>query len=271
MGCAVKPRIGTKAGVGAVPRATDRSERSSKCGWMPKEFASRARKGEVKYFDTSFDETLSSANDWGLSTLLEPATYINSSGAVAAYTGGASLIPSAVGSGYGEVVGNSYVIKRIKVRGVLYPGTNNTADAVRGGNAVRMILVQDMQPNGAQAAPSTFLTDFGVGSQNISCFMSIASGTGGRFRFLWDKIIELPASTSAVSAPPNINTGGQLKVVEFEKTWKRGLRVFIKGGGTSPGVANLSNCNLFLVAQNSNTGVQTVSWRGCTRCSYYDQ
>lgn len=236
---------------------------------MPKELASRARKGEVKYFDTSFDYTLSTANDWGTSTVLLAATYVNSSGSVASYVG-APLIPSSIGSGYGQIVGNSYLIKRIKVRGVLYPGTNNTADAVRNGNAVRLIMVQDMQPNGAQAAANTFLTDFGVGGQNISSFMSIASGTGGRFRFLYDKIIKLPVGTSACSAPPQINTGGQLEVVEFEKTWKRGLRVYVTNTTPGPAVANLSNCNIFLVAQSSNSGVATVLWRACTRCSYYD-
>ena len=87
---------------------------------------------------------------------------------VGAYTDGA-LIPSAVGNGYGQVIGNKYVIRKLKVRGIVIPDPQTTvAVGPAGAVTCRIMLVQDTQPNGAQIAASSFMTDWGFAYDNIN-------------------------------------------------------------------------------------------------------
>jgi len=226
-------------------------------------------KCQSKYFDCQFETNASAGNDWSSAVVPMDFRMGNDGATVTAYTG-ASLIPSASGYGYGEVSGSRYIIRKLKVRGVLRGGLKEQSGATVSGTTMRLILVQDMQPNGSQAAASAFLTDWALAAQNIASFMSISSGSGGRFRFLEDRLVVLNNTGAAVvDAAYGVAQSSETAVFEFTRKWPRGLEVFITPGAAAPAVTQLANCNIFLVCQSSNTGTQ-VSIAGCSRCVYED-
>jgi len=225
---------------------------------------------ETKYFDCQFDGSVSSTANW-TNSVIPMAQYMAADGSTpTAYTG-AALIPSAVGSGYGQVIGNKYRIKKLKIRGK-FICPPNTPGSDKGRTAMlRWLVVLDTQANGAQAQADAFMTDWGSTAEMIDSFMSISSGSGGRFQILADqRFVFNPAGIAYDSTLNNFSNifGGSL--FEFEKRWKDGLEVVIKGGGTTPSVTALSGVNIFMVATsyNDTAGAQSLLVRGMSRCSY---
>jgi len=219
---------------------------------------------ETKYFDTSQQQTIASAADWTGSEV--PSTnYVQSDGTtVGAYTDSA-LIPSAIGAGFGQVVGAKYAIKKIRcrgsIRGVLVP---DAAD-VQVPAVVRVCMVQDTRPNGAQAQGEDVFLDMGDGEQNNFSFQSMGAGQGGRFRILKDFTAVLQP---AVAGTDGANTNSTVRQgTTFSFTWKPKvpLEVLLKANSAVPTVASLSSCNIFLLA---HTGAATVSLSACSRCYY---
>lgn len=230
-------------------------------------------KPEVKYFDCAFQQNFEgAANTWGTSNTLLMTSYMNADGStVSSYTG-AAIIPSAIGNGYGQVVGNKYMIKKIKVRGTVWKAA--ITDAVTPDSVlVRVLLVQDTQPNGAQVDPATFMTDWGSANNLINSYQAIASGSGGRIRILADKFIPLQIIPGEAPSADSTYTYYERKQFTFSKTWKKGLKVVIKSGSATPSVASLSDMNIFMVVCTSETtdgSNDSTQIAGVTRCSYVD-
>jgi len=146
---------------------------------------------ETKYFDTSFGAAaISTAADWTGSEVA-CTNYIQSDGTtVGAYTD-AALIPSAIGAGYGQVVGSKYKIKKIRVRGEVVSAVGVDQADVPVPATVRVALVQDTRPNGAQAQGEEVFTDMGTAAQCNFSFLAMGAGQGGRFRVLKDEVCQL--------------------------------------------------------------------------------
>jgi len=220
--------------------------------------------GETKYFDTSFTQTLAAAADW-TGTEVPCTNYIQSDGTtVGAYTDSA-LVPSAVGAGYGQVVGSKYMLKRIRVRGVLAGSVFSDQADVPGPLTARICLVQDTRPNGAQAQGEEVFTDMGSATQCNFSFLAMGAGQGSRFRILADETIVLqpgPAGTDGANTL-SITRNGK----EFAMTWapKQPLQVFLKANSSTPTVASLSNNNIFLLAHGTSAAA-VIS--GVARCYY---
>lgn len=223
---------------------------------------------ETKYFDTSQSMSLSTAADWTGSEV--PCTnYIQSDGTtVGAYTD-AALIPSAIGAGYGQVVGSKYKIKKIRVRGELQSQIAVDQADVPVPASVRLVLVHDTRPNGAQAQGEEVFTDMGSASQVNYSFLAMGAGQAGRFRILKDEFVMLqPAVAGADSlavATNSIVRTGHL----FSFTWKPKVpyEVLLKANSNTPTVASLSNCNIFLLAHSSN-GNGATTLNSCARVYY---
>lgn len=227
---------------------------------------------EVKYFDCAFAVTTSSQSAW--TNLYVPMTsYMNADGStVSAYTA-AAIIPSAIGNGYGQVIGNKYMIKKIKVRGTVRRLTSTLQTATHSPLRWRVMLVMDTQPNGAQVDPATFMTDWGAGSDCLNSFQSISSGSGGRIRILGDRFITcMPTAAANNAAATTVSLSNEAKQFGFTKTWKKGLKVNIKSGASTPAVASLSDVNIFLVAfpYAEDAATNQCVIEGSTRCSYVD-
>lgn len=219
---------------------------------------------EVKYFDCMFDADQSVTAS--TPAALPMTSYMAADGStVTAYTD-AAIIPSAIGNGYGQVIGNKYLIKKVKVRGTISRPTTAGAEP---SAVARVLLLQDTQPNGAQVLGNTIFTDWGDGPQSQNSFQSISSGTGGRIRILADRFITIEATDSNAATSASYQT----KMFNFSKSWKKGLKTVVKSGSATPTVASLSDNNIFLLVGVFSQGTQTASSfnvYGCTRCSYVD-
>jgi len=228
---------------------------------------------ETKYFDTAIDASVTTAGSTWADTEVPCDFYVNSSGAPAAYTDSA-LIPSAQGSGYGQVDGLKYRIKKMRIRGSLSTATVTGASAVSSGTLTRLLLIMDTQPNGAQAQGEDVMQDVGDFSSNAYTFQRV-SNTGGRFRILKDKWFRNNPATAASTnvADATISYAFTNSIFKFQWVPKVPVEVNIKAGNATPAVSALSNLNIFLLAYSYNQGAggaQTVNVNAACRTYYFD-
>jgi len=246
----------------SISRPPSRSRSASRSGPVTVLYMPTA--DETKYFDTSQSQAVSSAADWTGSEV--PSTnYVQSDGTtVGAYTD-AALIPSAIGAGYGQVNGSKYRIKKIRVRGIVTstPAADNNDVGAPAG--VRVVLVQDTRPNGAQAQGEEVFTDMGGASQCNFSFLAMGAGQAGRFRILKDQFIVL---NPAVAATDGNNTNSFSRNGEmFSFTWKPKVspEVLLKANSSTPTVASLSSMNVFLLAHSDSAA---ITIQACSRTYY---
>lgn len=219
-------------------------------------------KPESKYFDCTFDYTPSVSDDW-TNDHVTMTNYVQSDGSTVGVYSDAAIVPSAIGNGYGQIVGNKCSIKKVKVRGTVLVDASASATGAGDSTMVRILLVHDMQANGAQFNTAGMFTDWGASSACLNSYQSIAAGSGGRIRILADKWISL--------SPQIVGTTTQVwekKQFSITKTWKKGLKTVVKSGSSTPTVASLSDNNIFLVAHAFGTVQPRII--GCTRCVYMD-
>jgi hypothetical protein len=266
-GAAAAARRDISDALNAAARATSRARSSA-----PSSFAPTSRGSifypETKYFDCAIADSVTvSSNDWAGSEV-QCSTYINTSGANAAYTDSA-LIPSAIGSGYGQVIGNRYKLKKIRVRGkVQLPTYSDQPDAL-GNFDVRLMLVMDTQPNGAQAQGEDIMQDMGGSEQNMWSFKRVATSSG-RFRILKDKMWTVPVTNSQTDGTNLGSIAYSAPKFSFQYTPREPIVVNIKVGNATPSVAGLETCNIFMLCIASspagNPGVAYVVAN--SRCYY---
>lgn len=132
---------------------------------------------ETKYFDVGIQTTVTTAGTTWADTEVFADNYVNSSGTPAAYTD-AALIPSAQGSGYGQINGNRYKLKKIRVRGNIYAAPLVDQNDAPYPVTARLLLIMDTQPNGTQAQGETIMQDFGAAGENIHAFKAVSSASG---------------------------------------------------------------------------------------------
>lgn len=228
----------------------------------------RYARGETKYFDTSFSQTVSINADWTGSEV--PCTnYIQSDGStVGAYTDSA-LIPSAVGSGYGQVDGTKYRIKKIRVRGLVTSTIASDQADVLTPDAVRIVLVQDLRPNGAQAQGENVFTDMGTARQAHFSFQAMGAGDAGRFRILKDEQIMLQPGVAGTDGTATLSVVRSGATFSFDYKPKVPIPVLIKGGAATPAIASLSSVNIFMLAHFTAGDARAII-SGVTRC-YYEE
>jgi len=220
--------------------------------------------GETKYFDVSFTQTVSIAADWTGSEV--PCTnYIQSDGTtVGAYTDSA-LVPSAVGAGYGQVVGSKYHLKKIRVRGFVAGDVGSDQADVPAPSIVRVVLVQDLRPNGAQAQGEAVFTDMGGSAQATFSFLAMGAGTGAQFKILADEFVVLQPAVAGTDGANTNSTARQGAYFTFQHIFKTPVNCFLKANSSTPTVASLSSNNIFLLA-HANVG--SISISGVSRAYY---
>lgn len=224
------------------------------------------RQPETKYFDTALNFTVGQNADW-TATEVTCSSYIQSDGTtVGAYTD-CALIPSAVGAGYGQVTGSKYYLKQLRCRGRIVPGAAaDQADAVAAAH-VRMVLVHDTQPNGAQAQGEDVFNDMGSAGHCVFSFLAMGSGSGGRFRILADEIVTLEPAIAQTDGASTASVRLESKVFSFFYRPKKPIQIHLKANSSTPTVASLSDANIFLLAKGTAT-VPTITMEGTSRCYY---
>lgn len=224
---------------------------------------------ETKYFDTAFNAAIALAADW-TGTEVPMTSYIQSDGTtVGAYTD-ASLVPSAVGAGYGQVVGSKYLLKGLRVRGTI--GNAFAADQadMPAAPVVTVCLVQDTQPNGAQAQGEEVFTDLGSALQCAFSFQAMGAGAGGRFKILKRKTYVLTPTVAGTDGANTNSVGIGSRYFEFTYQPKKPVLCNIKASSSTPTVATISDNNFFLLAKASGFAAAAPSIVGAARAYYCD-
>jgi len=227
----------------------------------------RAR-GEVKYFDVGINAAVTTAGTTWADTEVPADNYVNSGGAAAVYTD-SCLVPTAQGSGYGQVNGNKYLLKTLRVKGSLFITALVNQATVFNPIPVRLVLVMDTMPSGSQAQGEDVFQDFGATEENAYSFLRMAAG-GGRYQILKDKIITITPMVAVNDALAG-KCSQAFTQPHFKFAVKPNKEVQIKTGNATPTVAGTVNCNLFLLAYAyQSTGAVTITVQACSRAYYVD-
>lgn len=231
-------------------------------------YAQQRSRGETKYFDVGINASVTTAGTTWADTEVPCDNYVNSSGSPAAYTD-SCLIPTAQGSGYGQINGNKYMLKTVRVKGSLFAAVVGNVTSVSNPIPVRLILVQDLMPSGSQAQGEDVFQDFGATEENAYAFLRMASG-GGRYQILKDKIVTLnPTVAANDAASGTVSTG--YSQPHFKFAVKPNKEVQVKTGNATPTVAGTVNCNIFLLAYAyKTTSAAAITVQACSRAYYID-
>lgn len=222
-------------------------------------YARSVRSGETKYFDVGINTTVTFAGTSWADSEVPADNYVNSSGTTAAYTD-SCLIPTANGSAYGQVDGNKYHLKALRVKGALKISSATASTVAFVPAQVRMLLVMDTQPNGAQAQGEDVMQDVGEAQENIHTFSRVAANLG-RFRILKDKTYIInPAVSANDTTASSVSTAYNMQ--KFKLNYKPivPLPITIKSGNSTPTVGGTVNCNIFLLL----AAERNVAATGCT-------
>lgn len=261
------------AGLQPVSRSLLRAQYTARrrAGYAPMSFAPRVvrsfSRGETKYFDCGFNVSVTTAGTTWADTEVPMDNYINASGAAAAYTD-SCLIPTAQGSAYGQIEGQRYLLKKLRVRGaVIASGASDLPD-VMPARFVRILLVMDMQPNGAQAQGEDIMQDTGELQENMFSFQRTSTQTG-RFRILKDKFITLNPGTAGTDGASTVSANVNSATFKFSYAPRNGVRVQVRNGNSTPTVAGTIDCNIFMLAYcYGSSTVQSVTLQGCSRAYF---
>lgn len=206
-------------------------------------FSAATAAKETKYFDTGIAGGITWAGTTWADSEVPCDTYVTSSGTTGVYTDSA-LIPSANGSAYGEVAGNKYTLCALRIRGALSALSLSDQADIPQTYLARLVLVEDSQPNGAQAQGEDVLQDIDSAGENFFSFLRIPNGLG-RFRIVKERLVQIPVTASGTDGT-NTNSVA-FQSVPFKMSIKPNCLVTIKAGNATPTVAGLINKNYFLL------------------------
>lgn len=221
---------------------------------------------ETKYFDTSFTMTAGSGQTWA-DTEMPCIKYIAGDGTTTSDYTASALIPSAQGTGYGQVIGNKYQLRKIRLKGHIFPVVATDQADVAANAFTRIVLVLDTQPNGTQAQGEDIFNDMGSAAASNYSFLAMGKGAGGRYQILKDKIYRNePASAGTDGANTNstVRSGNHWKI---NYNFRDPYTVQLKVGAATPAVAQLQNCNIFLLCHSTSS---TITVTGVGRAYYSD-
>lgn len=221
---------------------------------------------ETKYFDTSFSLLAPNGQTWAGSEVACTNFIAGDGTTTSAYTASA-LIPSAQGTGYGQVIGNKYQLRKIRIKGQIVPAVASDAADVPTAAFTRIVLVLDTQPNGTQAQGEDIFNDLGSTSASNYSFVAMGKGAGGRYQILKDKIFKNDPVVAGTDGASTLSTVRGGNIFKMNYNFRDPYMVQLKVGAATPAVAQLQNCNVFLLA-HSTTGTVTVL--GAARAYYSD-
>ncbi len=224
---------------------------------------------ETKYFDCGIFTSVTFAGaDWS-DTEVPCDNFVNSSGTAAAYTD-SCLLPTAIGSGYGQVNGNRYKLKKIRVRGTFKVVVVQDAADMLLPTYVRLMLIHDEQPNGSQAQGEDIMQDIGASGENLYSYKRVAASSG-RFRILKDEFSTLQPAVAGTDGASTNSLGWEGGNFSFQYQPNNPILVNVKSGSATPTVASTINCNMFLlIAATRNDSATAVTITAASRAYYVD-
>lgn len=157
----------------------------------PRSAPVQAKSGEMKYFDTTLNDSALSAvtSTWVAGTMKDPATTINL-GSAAVPTPQCLIAPT-VGAALNQRVGRKITVRKIKVHGTINVAQQAGQAAADSANKIRIVLVQDCQTNAAQMTGAQLFNDASAAEPTVTINSFQNSNNFGRFRVLKDKMITM--------------------------------------------------------------------------------
>ena len=224
---------------------------------------------ETKYFDTAYASSVAMTTSWTGSELTM-TSFTNSGGAPASYTD-SCIIPSANGTGYGQVVGSRYALKKIRYRfaSSLVPTTGGTV--LSASPVLRICLVMDTAPNGVQAQGEDIMSQ-GISANSVSAlgFQRVYESSG-RFKILRDHFVDLPRESENNATASSVSTASSSYVHNGIWAPKEPILVNLQPSDTNS-VANVRNVNIFFLVKVyvPQSDSATVRVEGVNRVYYCD-
>lgn len=234
----------------------------------------------MKYFDciTVNLSHSSLVNTWE-DALISMTEKMDSVGVKTAYSD-SSLIPSIIGSAYGESPELTYTLKKLHVRGVVQTSSFSQSVTVGTSRDVTVLLILDTQPNLGQGLGEDIMQSWTGGTPTNLAFKNVAQA-GRRFvvlqRHFEKTYVQSTGDDTAVPAMSLTDgTGGQAAyshtiseswspiIFDFQWVPRSPFQVRLIENGTA-GAADLVNANIFLLCQ---TGGHTTTFHCTSRCYF---
>jgi hypothetical protein len=128
----------------------------------------------------------------------------------------------------------------------------------------------DTQPNGAQAQGEDILQDYGAPEENMFSFKRVAASSG-RFRILKDKFMTLDVSSAGSDGSNTNSVGFKGEWFSFQYQPRVPIQVNVVSGNSTPTVAGLETCNIFMLCGAVlNGAATTIQVTAASRCYYVD-
>ena len=201
-------------------------------------------RGEMKYYDTELTTTaINASTNW-------TATEFNPDVPNATST----LCAPAVGSAINQRIGREVKVHKLKINYSISVSPQGTVTSGDEGCQVRLMVVQDMQTNAAQAQGEQIM-QVPVTANSRHPPLSFMSLTNlGRFKVLKDKNIILQnPNSAALNATANNQQQGLVHVGKMHFTFKTPISVRFNATNTANGaIADIVD-NSFCVYATANT------------------
>lgn len=209
---------------------------------------------EHKYFDTYVSATALTAPTAWTGTEINPATE-------------GCLFAPTQGAGINNRIGRKVSVKAIRIKGMIHCAAQADQTATDAPSVVRLVLVQDHQPNGTQAQGEDVLAAPGAAAANLVPFSFQNLANLGRFRVLKDKIFTLQNPNAAYDGT-NIEQQGIAKPFKWNIKFQKPIVVDFNAtnGGT---YADLVNCNFTIIGAATSINLAPTVTYTC-RVMYCD-
>lgn len=217
-------------------------------------------KGEMKYFDSEMDYTVTASSDW-TATEADPTAV--------PVAGINTLFCPTVGAGINQRIGKQVYVYKLKINGVVTVAAQADQTAADTSGSLRLILFQDTQTNATQAQGEQLMTP-PTGNTSVlanSSFQNLANF--GRFKVLKDKRWQL-ATTPITYDGTNIEQMGYQVPFKFVANFPKGVDVRFNStnGGT---IADIVTNSWHLLAQCSNVALAPHVQYSCRVCYKEDK
>jgi hypothetical protein len=217
-------------------------------------------KGEMKYFDSEMDYTVSASTDWTATEADPTATPVAAINTLFCPTQGAAI---------NQRIGRECFVKKIKINGVVTVATQTNQTAADIAGTLRLILFQDTQTNASQAQGEQLMTA-PVGNTAILANSSFQSlNNFGRFKVLKDKRWAL-AHSEIVYDGTNVEQSGFHIPFKFVVNYPKGVPVRFNAtnGGT---IADIVDNSWHLLAQATEISLAPHVQYQCRVCFREDK
>jgi len=251
-----------RSAAGTFPTYKQASKRLSrkvaagKKNFLPKGSVARTRGGQVnsemKYMDSTYGPTAITqiTTDW-TNTEVDPATTVNLGSAAVANP--LNLCSPITGAALNNRIGRQIEVRKIKIHGTISVAPQSAQADADPVTKIRLILVQDMQTNAAQAQGEDLLGPATAnGSTQINVFQDPKNF--GRFRVLKDKMFQISDLNFAAIDGPSIFQAGKVINWKMNVNFKQPIRVRFNAtnGGTVNDIVD-NSFHLFCGQLNSAT------------------